>query len=235
MNTNYYKTREETVAAAGEELNNIILQNIKYPTLLLLSAGSALGILDYVSAKYLTENTTVSVADERFSQDPGINNFLQLQKTEFYARAIDSNVSFFGTLPRPNESLSELNQRWDKNISHWLEKNPKGKILVTLGMGNDGHTAGIFPDTDRERFEQAFNSDKLTHAYDTGPKTSHPLRLTSTFTLIKKASHTIAFVCGQEKALKLKEALTNPRLNLIPAGIFQHLEQCELFTDIEVV
>ncbi len=44
-------SREAAAAAAGEALNQLLADSAEKPILLLLSAGSALGMLDYVSAK----------------------------------------------------------------------------------------------------------------------------------------------------------------------------------------
>src|SRR6185369_10087310 len=107
---------ESAAAEAGEHLNFFLTENLKRPVLLMLSGGSSLAILEYVGKTALGENLTISMLDERFSEDPAINNFAQLQKTEFYKDAFDSEVSFFGTLHRPGESMEDLRQRWGKNL-----------------------------------------------------------------------------------------------------------------------
>jgi 6-phosphogluconolactonase/glucosamine-6-phosphate isomerase/deaminase len=132
-------SKDEATAAAGEYLNALLIENKKYPILLMLSAGSALSILDFVGDSAIGENLTISILDERYSLDPKINNFHQLQQTDFYTLAFAAEASFFGTLPRPDDTQDSLAQRWEKNLRNWREENPKGVVIATLGMGADGH------------------------------------------------------------------------------------------------
>ncbi|HYV33561.1 MAG TPA: hypothetical protein VE973_01820, partial [Candidatus Limnocylindria bacterium] len=108
--------KESAAAEAGEYLNLKLLDSKKTPVLLLLSGGSAFEILNYIGPSALGPNLTVSVLDERFSLDEKVNNFAQLQKTDFYKDALDAEASFFGTFPRPNETIEQLAQRWEANL-----------------------------------------------------------------------------------------------------------------------
>src|SRR5581483_9892616 len=127
--------QESAAAEAGENLNKLLAENKAKPVLLMLSGGSALSILDYVGKTALGENLTVSMLDERFSQDPAVNNFAQMQKKEFYNDALDSGSSFFGTLPRNEDTMQTLAERWQANLQRWKKENPDGIIIATLGMG----------------------------------------------------------------------------------------------------
>src|ERR1051326_364995 len=172
---------EAAVAWAGEALNQLLGDYKKLPVLLMLSGGSALSMLDYVGKTVLSENLTVSMLDDRFSQDAAVNNFLQMQKTDFYVDAQEADVSFLGTVARPGEKIEELNARWEKNLKAWQMENPEGKILATVGMGADGHTAGIFPyPEDPEKFDRLFNRDSLTVAYNAIGKHKYSERVTTT-------------------------------------------------------
>jgi 6-phosphogluconolactonase/glucosamine-6-phosphate isomerase/deaminase len=228
----YYKTKEETAATAGETLNELLLENQKKPILLLLSGGSALEILDYVGEKALSENVTITMLDERFSEDSKANNFLALQKTEFYTLAQNKECSFFGTLPRPNESLEDFAARFGNNLKVWIEKNPKGKIFGVFGIGQDGHTAGIFPNNNEKEFNEMFNAQSLSVGYDAKNNTPLTLRITATLTFFKLINNAIIFACGKEKksALLAFKEKTLP-VYLLPAlGILQ-TKSHQLFTD----
>src|ERR1700690_217698 len=87
---------ESAAAEAGGNLNSLLIDMRKQPVLLLLSAGSALSILNYVGQSALGANLTVSMLDERFSTDHKINNVGQLQHLDFYSQALDADCSFFG-------------------------------------------------------------------------------------------------------------------------------------------
>jgi 6-phosphogluconolactonase/glucosamine-6-phosphate isomerase/deaminase len=235
LTINRFNSREEAAAAAGEALNQYLTENLKNPVLLLLSGGSALSILDYVGPSALSENLSVCVLDERFSEDPIVNNFSQLQKTEFYAFAFEAGCSFFGTLTRPNETAKMLAQRWQTNLQNWLKDNPTGKIFATLGMGADGHTAGIFPMPENPiKFKTLFQSDSLVAEYDATGKTQLPLRITTTLTFLAKINHAIAFVCGMGKKEKLEQVLAKQgKINELPALAWHKISKVEIYTDLK--
>lgn len=237
MNTFRIFPQLETAAAAaeaGETLNQALLDNKQRPVLLMLSGGSALSLLDYVGQSGLGENLTVTMLDERFSRDPEINNFAQLQKTDFYNDALAAGASFFGTLPRDGETLAELAKRWEANLKNWAEENPGGTILATLGMGPDGHTAGIFPFDDEKKFNALFNFGGWVVAYDADSKSKYAERLTVSLTFFKLIGLGLAFVCGPEKQEKFK-LLVHNRLSphTLPAVAWREIKDVRVFTDLK--
>jgi 6-phosphogluconolactonase/glucosamine-6-phosphate isomerase/deaminase len=226
---------QSATAEAGEHLNAILAENKKLPILLMLSGGFALTIMDYVGQAVLGENLTVSVLDERFSTDPEVNNFLQLQKTDFYKDAFEAEASFFGTLPRNGESPEALRQRWDKNLKTWRQENPKGLIVATLGMGPDGHTAGIFPFPENPiKFDGLFNNQEWTVAYNAAGKNKYPERVTSTLTFLKMIDYGFALVCGRDKQEKFVQ-LTSHKIKTadLPAIIWHKMKNVRVFTPLE--
>lgn len=236
MDINRYNSKNEAAAEAGEHLNSILTENKKRQILLMLSGGSALSILDYVGQSALGENVTISVLDERFSQDPEINNFAQLQKSDFYTESLDADCSFFGTLPRAGETMESLAKRWEENLKNWRKENPKGIIIATLGMGADGHTAGIFPYADnRAEFEKLFLGEAWTAAYNAGNKHQYADRITATLTFFKMIDFGLAFVCGPEKKEKLDAvAAKSGRVNELPALAWHEIKDVKIFTDISI-
>lgn len=236
---NFKIIRETSVAAAeaaaGELLNSMLESKKNQPVLLLLAGGSALKVLDYIGQNSLAQNLTVCVSDDRFSQEPEINNFLQLQKTDFYALAQDADVSFFGTLPRPNEKMEETAKRWEYNLRKWKEENPNGWIIALLGMGPDGHTAGMFPyPEDEGRFKQLFESEDWIAAYDALGKHKYHERLTATATFLEQTNEIILFACGPEKKQKIDQ-LANRKGSLpeLPALVIYSAKTATLITDQE--
>lgn len=232
---NRFLNKEEATAASGEALNDLLVQNKKQPTLLLLSGGSALKMLDYISPSVLNENLTITMADERFSQKKEENNFLQLQKTRFFSDALGAETNFFGTLARNEETMENLAQRWEANIKKWRDNFPNGKIIATLGMGADGHTAGIFPfPEDARKFKQLFENDRWVAAYDVGDKNKYKKRITATITFLKLVDEAIIFVCGKEKKENFNRVLSKTSfLAELPAMVWHNIKQARIFTDID--
>lgn len=84
------------------------------------------------------------------------------------------------------------------------EKVPNSQFdLITLGMGDDGHTASLFPHT------QALDVTNRLVVYNEVPqKQTH--RMTFTYPCINQAHHICFFVLGEKKAPMLKEVLQGP-------------------------
>ncbi len=85
--------------------------------------------------------------------------------------------------------------------------------LVMLGMGPDGHTASLFPETaaleDRHRLVAANHVPKLDAE-----------RLTFTPKLINAAAHVLLLIAGEDKAAALREVLEGERRpSLYPAQL----------------
>jgi 6-phosphogluconolactonase/glucosamine-6-phosphate isomerase/deaminase len=225
----------EATQAAGEALGNILAQFFESPTLLMLSGGSALKILDFVDEEVLGARLTVAVLDERFSVDPLVNNFAQLQDTDFYIRALERDTSFIGTLPRKNDTKENLALRFEAALKNWQQENPQGFIVATLGMGSDGHTAGIMPfPKNPDDFKKMFNGNKWVAAYDAGDKNPFRERITTTLPFLRTVDKAVGFIVGEEKKPALDRVLTKrDLLEQYPAMIFWEMKDLKIFTDIK--
>jgi 6-phosphogluconolactonase len=83
--------------------------------------------------------------------------------------------------------------------------------LILLGMGDDGHTASIFP-----------NQMELLHSLDVCEVATHPSsgqkRITLTGKVLNNAAKTAFLVTGENKADRLREIFTDPdKGRLLPA------------------
>ncbi|HOH56059.1 MAG TPA: 6-phosphogluconolactonase [Paludibacteraceae bacterium] len=100
--------------------------------------------------------------------------------------------------------------------------------LILLGMGNDGHTASIFP-KDMDLIDNHL-SVAVTRHPDTGQK-----RITLTGPVLKQAEEIIFFITGAQKATILKEMLLNePSAKKYPAfHISSAAEKTSFYLDKE--
>ncbi len=234
MNIQAFTNQDMTIAAAGQALADILLSYKAFPTLLLSSGGSALELLNRIPESAMGEHLTVTVMDERFTQDEKVNNFTRLQKTDFYEMALSQNVNFFGTLPRPEETLEQAGKRFEERLKKWRQQHPTGKIVATFGMGKDGHTAGIFPYPDNpEFFKQLFESENWIAAYTAFDKHEYPERITGTFPLFSMVDDAVALICGREKAEAFNRFKENSqKLNELPVLGLYKIKNLQVFTDI---
>jgi len=233
-----YQERQEVIERAVENLNRILKGVKDYPGLLLLSGGSAFNLLDGINAENLGKHITISVLDERFSEDPKISNFVQLAGMEFYRKAGERGVSFIDTRPRLGETVEELAKRFEKSLRQWKESNPEGKVIITQGVGEDGHTAGIMPYPENPKLFKRLFDDSSTWVvgYNAGEKNEYALRVTVALPFLREVvDHSIVYAAGRNKKRVLARVLAaNGTLYEIPARIINEMKDAALFTDIKI-
>ena len=76
--------------------------------------------------------------------------------------------------------------------------------LVLLGMGDDGHTASLFPNTSALNDNQAWVTSNWVEKLNT-------YRITLTAPAINHAAHVVFLVTGENKAARLAEVLSDAR------------------------
>ena len=72
--------------------------------------------------------------------------------------------------------------------------------LVLLGLGDDGHTASLFPDTEALKEERRWYVANFVPKLDTW-------RLTATFPLLRRAREIFFLVAGEAKAARIAEIM----------------------------
>lgn len=96
---------------------------------------------------------------------------------------------------------------------------PQPFTVAILGMGNDGHTASLFPHAEGLAAALAEDNQQLTAAITaqqsdvTGPNTE---RLTLTLNGLLKAKRLIILLTGEEKLAVFKQALTEGPIEDMP-------------------
>src|SRR5690606_983517 len=90
--------------------------------------------------------------------------------------------------------------------------------LILLGMGDDGHTASLFPDT------EALNETERLVVANHVPKLD-TWRITLTAPIINDAAHVAFLVAGAGKAAVLKRVLQGPRQpHKLPSQLIQPVD-----------
>ena len=136
--------------------------------------------------------------DERYVpfNDPE-NNGNMVKKALFEPLMIpDANIFYINTAVPPGESAKKYTQR----ILYHFKKNPVQFDLILLGLGDNAHTASLFPHTPVLEEKKAFVSAVYIQELST-------YRITMTAALINEA-HCIAFlVYGDTKAKAVHDVL----------------------------
>ncbi|MBI3900849.1 MAG: 6-phosphogluconolactonase [Chlamydiia bacterium] len=119
------------------------------------------------------------------------------------------------------ESDLEKNAReYEETIDHFLGKSLFD--LVMLGIGEDGHTASLFPNTAALEV-----TDRLVVANHILQKKTW--RMTLTFPCIQQSSHTVIYALGSSKKEIIPQVLKAPILSPFPASRIGTPEHKALF------
>ncbi len=125
-----------------------------------------------------------------------------------YKMAMDAG---FDKLPIPKEQIHRMEGDLDPEeaAERYSKILPPIMDLIILGMGDDGHTASLFPDTD------ALNEEKKSVVANYVPQ-KQSWRITFTFPYINAARGVVFYVFGKEKKSMIRQVLR--RVDKYPAG-----------------
>lgn len=215
---------------AGTLLGTVLAQYAGRPTLLLVSGGSALELLAYVPETALGPHVTLSTLDERFSTDPTVNNFTQLKTRSFFTDAQRQGVSCIETTIQDGETLVAAGERYAAALRQWRTTYPEGVIIVTVGVGSDGHTAGIFRgpsgvDWSGAEWVAAYHIPALVNP--------HSERITVTDTFLRtQVAVAVGYAVGAKKAAIVAQ-LSQPTCDSaqLPACVLRDIPTAYLITD----
>lgn len=219
-------------------IGDVFDQNQGDPILLFYSGGSSLHLLPllYERIKELDLSAVIfAPVDERKSFEN--SNARAFSEMSVYRRFKERGVTFVdcGDLDRDLETVArDYNEQIELMIEDIREHD--GMIISLLGMGEDGHTAGIFPYPEStEYFLTTFvETDALVVGYDVGDKNPYKERVTLTVPALKQADFNFVYVVGQSKESALKKVLVDGELAEVPARLWRSLHQSIVFTDCSI-
>jgi 6-phosphogluconolactonase/glucosamine-6-phosphate isomerase/deaminase len=216
-----------------EEGRNRITQDLRqelqlgHKVLWLISGGSNINtcrqILMDIPEEY-SESLTIMLNDERFGpvghEDSNWHQFVKDSDAE--GRFPQTRAKLVNVLRRGQETLSDGVGFYERMVRDNFKANDV--IISLLGMGGDGHIAGILP-----------NSPAVSQSKDmvTGYKGSDGyLRMTLTFEALRQVNRAYLFAFGEAKKQQL-ENLRDQDLPLAeqPAQILKELPEAYIYND----
>ena len=191
------------------------------PLLLLASGGSCLKLLTPELFARLPQGSAIAPLDERYSYDPEESNTVQIKKL----LPSQSHVRLLGFEVQSDDSLPEVTVRLMETIDDWIAEHPGAPIIATLGIGKDGHTAGILPNS-----KATHSIDVSVVGYVAGDK--YPGRVTMSFDFMRRRiNHAICYAVGKDKAGALQLLEEPSLLANAPCRIMLEMADVQLFTD----
>jgi 6-phosphogluconolactonase len=154
------------------------------------------------------QQVVITLADERWveASSPDSNESLVRQ----YLLQEQAAAATFVSLKNAAETAEAGCIECEKG----LQDIPRPFTTVILGMGNDGHTASLFPDAAQLSHAVDSTSKKLCAAIK--PQTAPHQRMTLTLPALLDAKEIILHLTGGEKKVVLEQALANGPAEAMP-------------------
>ena len=176
---------------------NIIYQNCDKNTVLFLSGGNTpKPLYQKLALEQKLKAGAVGMVDDRYTFHQQYSNEIMIKDSGLTKFLDQKNIAFYPIL-KFGLSRQKTAQEYDETVRFLLTHFPKS--VAILGIGADGHTAGIPIDADLKSME-----NKLVMDYDTFP-TEPKDRVTLTFTALSMIDCLIVLVFGEDK----KEVVKN--------------------------
>ncbi len=221
-------TIQNPAQALGERVTEIINQHTG-DILCILSGGSALDVVEYIQPLYKSECRTIFImGDERVSGAPSENNYLQLKTRYEGFRILDRIID---TSIHTDERAPEFSKRIQTEIEKYILESKNLKIISILGIGGDGHTAGIFP-MEREAFLDTYPDDQT---YVSVSLDSLELNFRASLTpgwILANVSELFVYVAGPSKLDILYMLISEDKsIHERPAELIKQHINAHIYTD----
>lgn len=226
MQLNDFISKDALDSALADNVAEILQQavNTKGKASIALSGGSTpKGFFKALSCKALPwKKITITLADERWVNiDNEASNTRLIHENLLQNNAKDANFFYLKQGKElTEETLAELNLA-AKSALLPLD-------VLILGMGEDGHTASIFPCS--AQINQALSLSNTDALMKTEPQTAPHQRITFTFASLKTSKNTILHISGSAKKQVLEKALSGSDETVMPIRAF--LQNPEINTQV---
>ena len=134
-----------------------------------------------------------------------------------------ASVALLNNVPIPKENIfpvpvnfkpAEAASMYQQMIINLFKSREPRFDLVMLGIGDDGHTASLFPGTEILQEEKALVKEVFVEEKNT-------YRISFTIPLINNSHNILFLVAGKEKAPVIRKVFSKPLKQLLPAELIK--------------
>ncbi len=144
---------------------------------------------------------TITLVDERWVDPAHEDSNERLVRTSL----LTQHAAAANFIPMKNQAATA--RQGEETCARKLAAVPLPHSVLLLGMGNDGHTASIFPGAERLNLALG-NNPKLRCLAITPPAAPHE-RMTLSLAAILNSRHIFLYIQGEQKLKTLQQALLN--------------------------
>lgn len=138
------QTTDDPKGNAAAFINSLLVTHADKPVLLMLAGGSSREIIDLLDGELLTDQVTITVTDERYTDDLEENNFAYIQGTSFYNASISAGSFCIDTQIFSGESHKSMRRGLIKISMNGSVTFQMEKSLHFLEWGRMGILRGLF-------------------------------------------------------------------------------------------
>jgi len=217
-----------------EEAKKVLYKICDKNTVLFLSGGKTpKPLYEELAKEQKLKVGAVAMVDDRYGlpMHPNSNEQMIANTGLFqYARTVD--IPVYLQLKR-RLSIKDTTKEYDETVRYLFKNFPKR--IAVLGIGSDGHTAGILPMYHILIYDTT-NKNSLVSAFEY-QEGEFKERISLTFKALSEMDHLILLVFGEEKKKALEEMFKKGPIEQVPARFFNRpevLNKTLLITDQRV-
>ncbi|KKS97689.1 MAG: 6-phosphogluconolactonase, 6-phosphogluconolactonase [Candidatus Gottesmanbacteria bacterium GW2011_GWA2_43_14] len=206
--------------------------NNRKRTLTFLSGGSAVSLYSLLSEKLKKaplhpRRHVFAQADERFQpENKNDINAYQIEKSGLPQSLREKNIAFHAIPQR--ETLMEAQDNYRLTINRLF--NISDIKIAVLGIGEDGHTAGLLPG-----YMDKWDTQSLVAGYENSG--GFPQRISLTPQAISRCGLALVVLSGKSKQPVLQRLLDKKEndLNKFPAEAINSISEVKILTDFPIL
>lgn len=211
------KTHRVTTAEEGIKVaKKILYQSSNKKTVLFLSGGKTpKNLYEQLAREKKLKIGAVGMVDERYGKKYHENSNEFMVKESGFLQYLESKAVPFFPILKEGLDRKETAKKYEESVRFLLSE--FSQSIAILGMGSDGHTAGIPSRINDEQL--TMNNSSLATEFDDFPSPQRE-RITLTFEGLSKIDFLILMVFGEDKKEALEKMMQEGSETEIPARFF---------------